>query len=407
MQTIVEAATKEFRHWTERPLRVLALRAVDGAGGGADKIILRNAASVDPENVDMGVCFVHHVDDPEFDLIDRAARLDLPRYEVTHRGPLDREVLPRLQAAIDHFQPDIIHSHDYKASFFATCLSRSNNIRRIATSHGWTGHKLRETKLLYPADKLMLSRFPAVIAVSGEIRDTLLRWGAHPQRIAVVLNGVDADHYQPNETVRQRIRQRYGFSPNHIVLGAVGRAEPQKRFDLLIEAFARLRPRHPEFRLIIAGEGSLLESLRADVKHKGLQDSCLIVGHCPDMIDTYQAFDMFVQSSDYEGTPTVVVEAMAMRIPVVATDVGGTGQLVHDGQHGLLVPPRQIDLLCDAIEGTLIDKPSTVRRVQRARERVETTLSFQNRTRILEGIYTELMRHGQLVSSNHDVRKAG
>jgi glycosyltransferase involved in cell wall biosynthesis len=125
------------------------------------------------------------------------------------------------------------------------------------------------------------------------------------------------------------------------------------------------------------------------------------------MIDTYQAFDMLVQSSDYEGTPTVIVEAMAMRIPVVATDVGGTAQLVEDGRHGLLVPPRRIDLLCDAIEGTLIDRPSTVRRIQLARERVETTLSFETRTQILESIYSELMQHGQLISSGHDIRKAG
>jgi glycosyltransferase involved in cell wall biosynthesis len=386
---------------------VLALRAVDGAGGGADKIILRNAATVSPESVEMAVCFVHHADDREFDLVDRAAKLDLPRYEVTHQGPLDREVLPQLQAVVDDFQPDIIHSHDYKASFFATRLCRANEILRIATSHGWTGHKWREKRLLYPADKLMLRRFPAVIAVSGEIRDTLLRWGAHPDRVAVVLNGVDADHYRADESIRCRMRERFGFGPDHIVLGAVGRAEHQKRFDLLIEAFARLRPQHPEFRLVIAGDGSLLESLRADVKHKGLQDSCSVVGHCPDMIDTYQAFDMLVQSSDYEGTPTVVVEAMALRIPVVATDAGGTGQLIEDGRHGLLVPRRRIDALCQAIERCLTDKESTARRVQSARERVETTLSFQNRTRILEGIYAELMQHGRLISHRDSVRRAG
>lgn len=407
MQTIVQAATSESRHGTHRPIRVLALRAVDGAGGGADKIILRNAASVAPDTVEMGVCFVHHVDDDEFDLADRAAKLDLPRYEVTHRGPLDREVLPKLQPVIEEFRPDIIHSHDYKASFFATCLARTHQIRRIATAHGWTGHKWRERRLLYPADKLMLRRFPAVIAVSGEIRNTLLRWGAHPDRVAVVLNGVDADRYRPDETIRRRMRERFGLSAEHLVLGAVGRVEHQKRFDLLVEAFARLRPRHPEFRLIIAGDGSLLESLRADVKHKGLQDCCFVVGHCPDMIDTYQAFDMLVQSSDYEGTPTVVVEAMAMRIPVVATDAGGTRELIEDGRHGLLVPCRRIDQLCDAIETTLIDRPSTERRIRLARARVETVLSFQHRTRILEGIYSELMQHGQLISSRHSVRKAG
>jgi len=104
----------------------------------------------------------------------------------------------------------------------------------------------------------------------------------------------------------------------------------------------------------------------------------------------YQAFDILVQSSDYEGTPTVLVEAMALRIPVVATDVGGTSELLQDGIHGLLVPPRDPVALANAIEKTLDDRDATARQVAAARTRVEGELSFDARMRKLENIYCEL-----------------
>jgi glycosyltransferase involved in cell wall biosynthesis len=113
------------------------------------------------------------------------------------------------------------------------------------------------------------------------------------------------------------------------------------------------------------------------------------------MIHTYQAFDLLVQSSDYEGTPTVIVEAMALGIPVVATDVGGTAQLCTDQEHGLLVPRRDPAAICQAVEMTL-DDPRTEQRRVAARQRVEKEFSFACRTRRLERIYTQLVRWGHL-----------
>jgi glycosyltransferase involved in cell wall biosynthesis len=171
----------------------------------------------------------------------------------------------------------------------------------------------------------------------------------------------------------------------------VGRLEPQKRFDLLLEAFAVLRQRRAGLRLLIAGEGSQRQALAALATRLGLGDSFRLLRHCGSVVDLHHALDVFVQSSAYEGTPNVVLEAMALGTPVVATDVGGTRELICHGVHGLIVPPRDAVALALALEETLADSDATARRTAAARARVEGPLSFTARMRVVEGICEQLV----------------
>src|SRR5207237_1102669 len=124
-----------------------------------------------------------------------------------------------------------------------------------------------------------------------------------------------------------------------------------------------------------------------------LQNRCTLVGHVTDVVPAYHAFDLFVQSSDYEGTPNAVLEAMALETPIVATDVGGTAELVDDGVHGCVVPPRDVTRLSEAIESLLMDRTRAQIMAARARRRVESELSFESRVRRVEAIYEEIAAH--------------
>ena len=324
------------------------------------------AASLDRQQFEMRICCMRREGDPLYDFDQRTAAQELDYCEVRHRGALDRHVLSKLSRVVGQFGPDLIHSHDYKASFYATRLARRFRTSRLATAHGWTGHTARERWLYYPADKLHLSRSPGVIAVSNEIRRTLLSRGAPPDRVCVVLNAVDLERYERDETVRRAVRAELGLDDSEVVLGAVGRIEPQKRFDLLLQTFAKLHEQRPETRLLIAGEGSQFQQIERLVAQHRLQSVCRMLGHCPAITRTYQAFDLLVQSSDYEGTPTVVVEAMALGIPIVATRAGGTEQLLQDRIHGRLVPCRDTVALHRAITETLDDRPAAAERAAAA-----------------------------------------
>lgn len=371
-------------------IRVLELRSVCGAGGGPEKTILLGAARADRRRFSVTVCYIRDVRDGTFDIARRARDLGLDYVEIAERRSLDPSVWPAVCRLVRERSIDIIHSHEYKTDLLALLGARATGTIPLATVHGWTGHSRRERFLYYALDKRLLRAFPLAIAVSSQIRSELVRHKVRQDRVRVVLNGIDHRAFRRDRGAERQARRQLGVSPSEIVVGAIGRLEPQKRFDLLIESCAALRRRRPELRLVIAGEGSqrdALETLAARLLPDG---GCQLLGHRVDVAHLHHGFNVFAQSSDYEGTPNSVLEAMALETPVVATSAGGTAEIVENGVHGLIVPCGDVNRLTEAIEHTLLEPEATARRVSHARSRVETTLSFDERVATVEGIYAEL-----------------
>lgn len=376
-----------------RPVRVLELRSVRGTGGGPEKTILLGAAMTDPARAHVTVCYLRDRRDGIFKIHERAATIGVDYVEVPERHSFDPRVWGRLRALIAERRIEVVHAHDYKTDLLALMLSRATGVRALATAHGWTGHSTRERLWYYPADKRVLARFPRLIAVSSDIARELVQHGADRRRVTTILNAIDHRQFQRDPARVGRARATLGLEPHHIVIGAVGRLEPQKRFDLLIEAFAVLQIERPELRLIIAGDGSLRDALDRQRRELGLAGSVLLTGHVDDVRPLHHAFDIFAQSSDYEGTPNAVLEAMAMQTPIVATEAGGTAELVLDGVHGRVIPTGRVDRLIWGLEAALNDPHRTRLMADRARRRVEGELSFESRCRRLEGIYHEVAGH--------------
>jgi glycosyltransferase involved in cell wall biosynthesis len=373
-------------------VRVLELRSVRGTGGGPEKTILLGAALSDPAEFDISICYLRDARDNVF-AIDEQARAVGVRYdEILERHSFDPAVWSKLRALVRQRRIQIVHAHEYKTDVLTWLLARAEGVTALATVHGWTGHSTRERRLYYPVDKWLLARFPRLIAVSTDIRDELIRAGAPPRTVTTVLNGIDARVFRRTPSEAPRARAALGIAPEEFVLGSIGRLEPQKRFDLLIEAFARIAEHEPKrpMTLLIAGEGSERAALEAAIERRRLHRRCRLLGHRTDVIALHHAFDLFVQSSDYEGTPNAVLEAMALETPVVATDAGGTAELVRREIDGLIVATGRVDALVDGLERALADPQARAARVARARERVETDLSFETRTRKVEQIYREL-----------------
>ena len=374
-----------------RPVRVLELRSVRGTGGGPEKTILMGAAMADPRSAHVTVCYIRDKRDGIFAIDSRARDAHVDYVEVRERHSFDPQVWSQLRKLVADRQIDIVHAHEYKTNLLALLLSKSCGVTALSTVHGWTGHSPREKYLYYPADKRVLARFPRLIAVSTDIAGELIAHGAAPERVTTVLNAIDGTAFRRDPAHVGDARARLHLQPDQIAIGAVGRLEPQKRFDLLLDAFAPLYRRNPKLHLIIAGDGSLRRAL--DEQRRGLDivNGVTLTGHVKDVIALHHAFDLFVQSSDYEGTPNSVLEAMAMETPIIATEAGGTAELVHDGIHGRILPIGRSDKLMHAISAALLDPAATRRMKARARQRVENELSFETRVRKVEGIYRELL----------------
>lgn len=373
------------------PIRILELRCADGSGGGPEKTILLGAVLSCRERFAVTVCYLREAKDEAFDIDKRAKQLGIDFVAIAQRHALDPAIWRQARRVVRERRIDIVHAHDYKTNLIALMLARAEGIIPLSTAHGYTGHSRLERYVYYPADRRILARFPLVIAVSSQLRDILIGGGARPERIRTVLNGIDHHRVRRRPAMVPELRKALGLLPGEVALGGVGRVEPQKRFDVLLRALALLLPHRPNLRLFIVGEGSLRGELERLAQEFGVAHACRFLGHRSDLDRIYPALDILVQSSDYEGTPNVVLEAMAFETPIVATDVGGTTELIDDNVHGLVVPPRDPRAIARAIEQALHDPVATVSRVVAARARVEKELSFEARMKNVESIYDELV----------------
>ncbi len=374
-----------------RPINVLELRSVRGTGGGPDKTILQSAARTDPSRFRVVVCYVRDRRDEVFTIDAKAAALGIHYVDVWERHSFDPAVWPPLRRLIREHQIDIVHSHDYKTNLLAYFLAKVGEVVPLSTVHGWSGHSTKERYLYYPADQRVLTRFPRLIVVSSQIKSVLVAKGADPRRVSVVLNGIDQHLHVRDPSLQAEVRRELNLEPGAQVIGSVGRLEREKRFDLLIDAVRALLSKYPRLRLVVAGDGSQSKLIDAYAIARLPPGVCRFLGNRGDVIRLHHAFDCYVQSSANEGTSNSVLEAMAMGTPIVATDVGGTSELITDQVHGLIVPPDDVNALALAIDRTLSDRVATAARVSAARQRVEGDLSFDHRMRQVESIYEELV----------------
>jgi len=363
------------------PIRVLELRSARGAGGGPEKTILLGAARA--RRVAVTVCYLRDLRDSTFTIGARAKTLGVDYVEISERHSFDTAIWPALRGLVRARAIDIVHAHEYKTDLLGLLLARAEGVLPMATVHGWIETTARE-RCYGLIDRRLLARYPLVVAVSEEIRSTLIARGAAPERVRCLLNGVDPNHFATRGDAAEA-RRRLGLPRHGVIVGSVGRLGPEKRFDLLMTAAAKMAPRPV---VVLAGEGACGPALqRLAAEHRV---DLRLLGHQDDVRDVYEALDVFVQSSDTEGVPNAVLEAMAMQVPIVATDVGGTHQILADGSEGLLVPRRDADVLAAAISNTIADIARARARVEAARRRIERELSFDARTDRIERMYEEL-----------------
>jgi glycosyltransferase involved in cell wall biosynthesis len=353
-----------------RTINVLELRCVRGPGGGPEKTILNGAAQADPNRLRVS----RNSADPAFRVNRSAFKLGLDYVEVRERHPFAVEIVRALQQLVRQRTIHIVHAHEYKTDFLALVLGRLEGIIPVATVHGWTGNTRRE-KVYYALDRRLLSAFPRVIAVSDQIRRELTRYGLRDSKICTIRNAIDVDRFRRIPERRAQARAALGITSSQVAVGAVGRLEQQKRFDVLLRALVVIRQKRPDAELWIAGEGSCRQHLQNLARDLGLGGACHFLGHVDDVVDLHHALDVFVQSADYEGTPNAVLEAMALETPILATNVGGTAELLDEGIHGRLVPPGSPDTLGQALLDVLEDPWGAMQRCLAARKKGMTCVT--------------------------------
>lgn len=281
-----------------------------------------------------------------------ARRAGLEAIELDNDSPRFLTSIAEIAGHLKRLKADVVLCHGYKANLLGRPASRRAGIPVVAVSRGWTAESWR-VRLYEMLDRRHLEWMDHVVSVSNAQADKVRRF-VRGSKCSVIHNAIDPERFaDPDPRSRSRI-ERYFTNGISLLIGAAGRLSPEKGFDLLIQAASVVCETCPEVGFVIFGDGPCREALQAQITALGLGGTVILAGYRNDLDRCIPALDLFVQSSHTEGLPNVLLEACAAGVPVVATNVGGTAELIEDEISGWLVPPGDAMLLArrilDALE---------------------------------------------------------
>jgi glycosyltransferase involved in cell wall biosynthesis len=298
-----------------------------------------------------------------------AEGLEVP---VIHVDELHREISPardlvaivRLAGLMRKERPHILHTHTAKAGAIGRLAALlAGDARPLIIVHTFHGHVLRgyfdpvRTFGFRLFERWLARITTALVAVSPQVRDDLVRLGVAPARkFAVVRLGIELDErVAADGPTRAETRRAMGIAPDRFVVGWIGRMTGVKRTNDVLRAVARLRERGVDAMLCLVGDGPDRDDVERRASELGVMRHCLFLGYQEEVGRFFSAFDAFVLTSVNEGTPVTTIEALAAGVPVVATRVGGVPDVVRDGVDGFLVESGAIDDLADRLERLAAD----------------------------------------------------
>lgn len=234
-----------------------------------------------------------------------------------------------LERIIKKYDIDIIHANSGAAGLVATRVKRAIGIPVVYTAHGIFGNPERE----YIIDEL-----DTIVCVSEYVRQHSIKTGFNPNHLIVRYSGIDTEKFHIDEATRTQLRKQFGFDDNTLVLAVVSRIKnlKDKGHQHLLNILANYASKD-NWKLLIIGKGLGVPKLKKEIMSKGISDKVIYLGHKTDVNRWLNAADIMVLPSKFETFGLVLAEGMAMGKPAVAFSVGGTPEVIKDGETGFLV----------------------------------------------------------------------
>jgi glycosyltransferase involved in cell wall biosynthesis len=293
----------------------------------------------------------------------------------------------------------VIHSHNYHADVVALLAARMDALPLVSTVHGFSEGDWKN-RLYERGDRWLLRYFDAVICVSDSIRDRLIRSGCPADRLTVIQNGYGPSTFLDRNTARARL----GLHPTAAIAGWVGRLQGAKGADLLVSALAT--PSAADTQLVVIGDGPDRDLVLRSRDQCGISpDRLRFLGARENAAELLPAFDALVLSSRTEGTPMVILEAMAARVPVVSFAVGGIPNILDEAS-AWLVPPLDVSGLGTAIHAALSDPAARARKAATAAEILRDRFGVEQWLARVEQVYDTVRRKRRPRSSSKGVKRA-
>jgi len=363
--------------------------------GGAERVAVHIATGLNRRRFEpIVISFANRVDCDLDRLLDQAG------VEVRYLGKrpgFDYRMYFRLPPELHECQPDVVHTHLHVFRYALPFLLLRKKVSLLHTVHNLAEREI-EPGLRW-LQRYALNHGVVPVAVAEEVANSLGRlYGI--QRCRVVPNGIPIDCYASPQLPGREWRAREGFKESDVLFVCVARFAPQKNHALLLNSFAQGPASNPNAHLVLVGEGILQERLEAQAKNLGLTHQVHFLGLRTDIPEVLGAADVFVLSSDFEGNPLSVMEAMAAGLPIVSTGAGGVPDLIESGKEGILVQPGDVQGLSDSMTFLLrnreLRKCMGMAAARRAREHFDVPVMV----RAYEKIYENLVSHSHRAAAD-------
>jgi glycosyltransferase involved in cell wall biosynthesis len=312
---------------------------------------------------------------------------------LTHDTPWVRAAVRELAERLRELGADVLCCHGYKANLLGRAAARRAGVPVVAVARGWTGENFK-VRLYERLDRLTLARMDRVVCVSEGEAGKVRQAGVAAERVVVIRNAIRAERFARPAAGGRALLQGLFPTPRRLLVGAAGRLSPEKGFDVLVRAAERVCRQIPDVGFVLFGEGVLRDRLQRDITRAGLGGRFVLAGQRDDLDALFPHLDLLVLPSHTEGLPNVALEAMAARLPVVATAVGGTPEVVEDGFTGALVPPGDAEALAWGITQVLAS-PRREAMGRHGRERVLRDFTFAAQAWAYERLFDGLTAGGR------------
>ncbi|MDP8961626.1 MAG: glycosyltransferase family 4 protein [Actinomycetota bacterium] len=273
--------------------------------------------------------------------------------------------MAELRSLFRHLQPDIVHTHNPKPGVYGRLAAKAAGVPSIVnTVHGLYAlpeDRWQKRALIYGLERVAAMCSHAELVQNPEDVETLAQLGVPRAKLRLLGNGVDLDRFdrrRVDQRVRDETRRELGVGPDDVLCGAVGRLVWEKGYRELFTAASIVRRRHPHARFVVIGPLDPHKDdglAQADLERAARDSGMVFLGMRDDMTELYAAMDLYILASHREGFPRSAMEAAAVGLPVIATDIRGCRQVVAEGDTGLLVAPRDATALATAISSLVDD----------------------------------------------------
>lgn len=354
--------------------------------GGAERTLYNVLLRLDRERFSPEVITLYGGNGP---IAQEIRALDIPVTDLGMRRKWRIDALWRLSQLLRRQRPQILHACMFHANIAGRLIGRLAGVPLIITWRHTINLEGRFREALnrwtFPLSDLEFTICDLARAID------LDRAHAAPDKVVTLYNGIEVDAFSPAGTTQPNLRRAFDLPERAMLIGSVGRLHPAKGFEDLLTAMVDIHRNVPQAYLLIVGDGELYDPLQAQVEQLHLTDHVILTGYRADVARILAGLDLFVMASHWEGLPLVVLEAMATGLPVVATAVGGTPEVVVEDVTGLLVPPHDPDALTNAVLRLLRDPGLRQRMGDAGRTRVVEHFTIERMVHKIEGHYEQLL----------------